>query len=603
VLVIENIAKAANLLTRRQRLRWLLLVPLGLVTASIEAAAAATVYGLVSVINGGAVVQDLPVMSGVYDYLPAAWQAEPAAVRVFLILTGLLFLLKALVFVVLLLFDNRILERDKSSLAIKVYDHYLNAPTAFHLHHNTADCIHRINESIITVFGVLTHLKRLAEGLMVVTGILAAMLIANPSVTVLATLLIVGWITALLYITRRMFRQWGARMDQVGKERLQGVHDGLRAITEVKLLGREQFFHDRFAASERTLIRLRYLTAAAEGLPRVVIESVFILTMIVALFVLLGPTGHGAVDLPLLGLYAYAGLRTVPIGIQVVNSVNRIRSMTAPIDRLLADLASTANEGWDTGSDGDLPLLRKEISLSGVSFSYGASSEPVLSEIDLSIERGEWVGITGATGAGKSTLVQLIAGLGSPTQGTLTVDGLNVRGRERAWHRQVGFVPQMGTLLDESIRRNIALGLEDEQIDEDRIREVLRLVRLEELLGSLADGVDTKIGERGVRLSGGERQRVAIARALYNDPQVLLLDEATSALDTHSEGDVLESIQSHYGDRTLVMITHRMTTLSRCDRLVVMGQGRIHAVGSYEGLVEESDLFRQMAAPPPLKTG
>ncbi len=599
MVVLQNIHKAAGLLTKGQRLRWLLLIPLGFVTASIEAAAAATVYGLVTMMNDGASVKELPILSTVYDYLPEAWQAESASIRVFLYLAGLLFLLKALMFVVLLLFNNRILEQDKSSLAIKVYDHYLRASSAFHLQHNTPDCVHRINESILTVFGVLTHMKRLAESVMVVAGLLTAMLIADFLVSVLAILFMVSWIALLLHITRKMFVRWGARMDQVGKKRLKEIHDGLGALKEIKILGREQFFHDRFVVSEESLIRIRYLTAAAEGLPRVVIEGVFVLTMIVALLVLLGPTGQGVVNMPLLGLYVYAGLRIVPIGIQIVNSVNRIRSMTAPIDRLLFDLESTSNDDQDSaGSLGGLPPVQENITLRDVCFTYEASSEPVLTDVNLSIERGEWVGIVGPTGAGKSTLLHIIAALASPTCGSLMIDGQGVRGCERAWQRQIGFVPQMGYLLDDTIRRNIALGLEDHEIDEDRIQQTIHLVRLERFVSSLPRGANTPNGERGIRLSGGQRQRIAIARALYNDPQVLLFDEATASLDNQTENNILASIYSQYGDRTLIMIAHRLTTVSRCRRLILLQQGQIHAAGTYQELMADCELFRKMVAVP-----
>jgi ATP-binding cassette subfamily C protein len=230
-----------------------------------------------------------------------------------------------------------------------------------------------------------------------------------------------------------------------------------------------------------------------------------------------------------------------------------------------------------------------------VSYAYAGESDAVLVDVSLTIARGESIGLVGPSGSGKSTLVDLLLGLLEPTAGRITVDGRDVASTLGSWQRQIGYVPQEPFILDDTIRRNVAFGIADREIDDRRVTTALKLAQLADFVTTLPRGLDTMLGERGTRLSGGQRQRVAVARALYHEPDVLVFDEATSALDTVTERDLIDSLEALRGVKTLVVIAHRLTTVRRCDRLALLRDGRLAAVGSYDELLARDAGFRAMA--------
>jgi ATP-binding cassette subfamily C protein len=243
----------------------------------------------------------------------------------------------------------------------------------------------------------------------------------------------------------------------------------------------------------------------------------------------------------------------------------------------------------------DVPF-RHRLRLEGVSYAYDRDSPAILQRVDLDVSRGECVAIVGATGVGKTTLVDLVLGLIEPTEGRITVDGVAIADNLAAWRRHIGYVPQEAFLFDDTLRRNIAFGIPDVEIDEARVIGAVRVAQLGEFVTRLPAGLDTWIGERGLRLSGGERQRVSIARALYRDPDMLVFDEATSSLDPGTEQALTRAIEQLRGQKTLLVIAHRLTTVERADRLVVLSAGRIEAIGAYQDLARSSPAFRALAA-------
>ncbi|MGQ0734285.1 MAG: ABC transporter ATP-binding protein, partial [Acidobacteriota bacterium] len=249
-----------------------------------------------------------------------------------------------------------------------------------------------------------------------------------------------------------------------------------------------------------------------------------------------------------------------------------------------------------TRAHGQEPVveLAEALVCEDVSFSYDGAT-PALSGVNLRIKPGDSVGIVGPTGSGKSTLVDVLLGLLRPTSGRVSIDGTDLKGRERGWQRQVGYVPQAPYVLDDTVRRNVAFGVPDASIDEHRLAAACTLARLDDVVRGLAEGLDTRLGEGGARLSGGQRQRVAIARALYGDPAVMVFDEATSALDAQTEREVTDAIEALHGTRTLIVIAHRLTTVQGCDRLYFLQNGRIAATGTYNELLGNA-AFRAMAA-------
>jgi ATP-binding cassette subfamily C protein len=304
-----------------------------------------------------------------------------------------------------------------------------------------------------------------------------------------------------------------------------------------------------------------------------------------------------------LGFFVYVGFRVLPSIHLIVFHLNHMEFGRASIDEVHGDWTRLMGSEVKTERPEPMPF-RDRLEVDGVSFVYAApedgseespARDPSLRDVDLEVRRGESVGIAGSTGAGKSTLVDLLLGLLEPTGGEIRVDGVPIRGRVEAWQRQVGYVPQGVHLIDDTLTRNIALGLRDEEVDAERVAEVARMAQLDELLERLPEGLATVVGERGVRLSGGERQRVAVARALYRDPEVLVLDEATAALDNRTERELTRAIETLRGRKTLIVVAHRLSTVERCDRVVFLRDGRVADTGPFDELLERCADFRAMA--------
>jgi ABC-type multidrug transport system fused ATPase/permease subunit len=298
-----------------------------------------------------------------------------------------------------------------------------------------------------------------------------------------------------------------------------------------------------------------------------------------------------------LGLFAYVGLKLQPSMQRIVRGINNLKFASAAIDDVHADLVLVEREAPDLAEESPPPLpFEREVLVEGVSFAYEGTDRPALKDVDLRIGAGEAIGICGPTGGGKTTLADLITGLLTPTSGRVIVDGVDIREHVRAWHSNLGVVPQMVFLVDDSLRRNIALGLPDKEIDEEAVSEAVHLAQLDEVVAALPQGLDTVVGERGVRISGGQRQRVSIARALYRQPKVLILDEGTAALDNSTEQKLMEALERLRGDHTIILIAHRLSTVRRCDRIVYVDEGRIAGTDTYDGLIRENTAFRRMSS-------
>jgi ATP-binding cassette subfamily C protein len=373
---------------------------------------------------------------------------------------------------------------------------------------------------------------------------------------------------------------------------LKHVRQSLGGLKEIRMLGRGAYFADRFADDARAAAALESRRVTLEALPRLLFETVFVVGML--LLVAIGTRGTDAAGvLPLVSLYAYVGFRTVPAAQRLATQVDAARWRLAESTSLVADLELL--EAAPPSTDGQRVELGETLEASRITFQYESADHPVLRDVSLTVRRGESVAIVGATGAGKSTLIDILVGLLPPTTGRVLVDGAAIEANVAGWQRNIGYVPQSPFLLDDTLRSNIALGVSDERIDDAALQRALSIAQLDDLVRELPGGLQTVVGERGIRLSGGERQRVAIARALYRDPAFIVLDEATSALDPATERDLARAIE-RLRDRTLIVIAHRISTVERCDRVLVLADGRIAADGAYAELARGSVVFREFAA-------
>jgi ABC-type multidrug transport system fused ATPase/permease subunit len=312
-------------------------------------------------------------------------------------------------------------------------------------------------------------------------------------------------------------------------------------------------------------------------IPRLWLETIGVIGLAMLIGAVVFRSGRPADVLPTVGLFAAAAFRVIPSANRLMTSLQFIRYSDAVVVLIGRELL-----GVDNASKVEtLPVsFLREIILEGVSYSYPSSKSPTIKNINITIKRGECIGLIGPSGAGKSTLVDILLGLLIPNQGSINVDGINIKNRLRGWQDLIGYVPQSIFLTDDTLAGNIAFGLADDDISENAIWAAVRLAQLESFVESLPDGIQTYVGERGIRLSGGQRQRIGIARALYHNPQVLVFDEATSALDSKTEGGVMDAITALKKVRTIIIIAHRLSTIENCDVVYSMSNGSIEQVNS-----------------------
>ena len=588
--MITAIRRAFVLLDGADRWRWAGLAPLMAIVAVLEATGAAAVVLFVRVLADP--VQALDV-SARLRWLPHPQDPQSATLAI-TIAVVVFYLVRSATVVAIGVAQEYTVQRSASRIATGLLARYLAAPYPFHLHHASPELIQRVGISVETVIeAMLAAFVHLVSEVLVAAGLLALLAVAAPAATLAALATIAVLLLAPLRVTRRLYVRWGEQEHAIGERLLADLHQSLDMIKEINVSGRHEYFAGRFEADRSRLQRFKVRRGAADSAIRSGVETIFICVMLLAVMLLTTSGRSGAEVLSVLGLFAYAGFRIVPAANRIIMHVNSMRFATAFVEPMTADWLALANAGAAPADDAWPPLARA-IEFDAVSYRYEDGRPEALTDVRLRVARGESIGIVGPTGAGKSTLVDVVLGLLPPTSGRVLVDGRDVRAALRAWQAQIGYVPQQVMLVDDSLRRNIAFGLDDARIDDARVARVVTAARLDALVASLPHGLGSRVGERGIRLSGGERQRIAIARALYGDPAVLVFDEATSALDRQTEREIADAIDALRGERTVLVIAHRMATVRTCDRLVLMEAGRVVAVGRYEELAASSELFRTL---------
>lgn len=493
--------------------------------------------------------------------------------------------------------------RVGAQLASRLYRHYMHQPWLFHASGSSSQLTNQIAQECQRITDAIIYpLMQMNAKLVMALFMVVAIFLYNPLVA-LAGLAIFSMAYVLLYRTvRRRLARNGKAISEAQRLRFKLMGEGFGGIKDALLLGRQQMFTDRFDKACERFAEAQGNTAALGQAPRYAMELVaFGSVIFLVLYLLAAHQGNLGTILPVLSIYALAGFKLLPAFQQVYTSLSQIRGNLAAFDALRDDLYAS--------SRAHIPKQLTEqvrteqhlapqggIQLDKVTFTYPGKQEPALKGLNLAIPVNQVIGLVGASGSGKSTAIDLLLGLIEPQQGQLLIDGQPLTDENRrTWQNCLGFVPQAIFLADSSIRENIAFGLPSDAIDDDSVRQAASMAHLDELIAELPDGLETRVGERGVQLSGGQRQRIGIARALYHDADVLVLDEATSALDGITEKLIMDAIHAFSGKKTIIMIAHRLATVKQCDSIYLLADGQVVDQGSYSGLSEHNVIFKRMA--------
>ena len=465
----------------------------------------------------------------------------------------------------------------QSRIAARLLRGYLKEPYVFHLNTNAADLIRNVSSDTAIFTKMLMHSEHLLTEALVCILLGIALYDVSQSMAVVIGLSLMICIGTYTRITRRYIRKLAENMRFYSANMYKWLNQSFHGIKEITVLGRAAFFVDSYRNYNRSYVKDARKSNLMISTPKYMVETVCIVGMIAAIIIKLNFGRNDTQDfVSQLAVFAVAAFRLLPSANRINEYISGISSTLPSVDLVYDDLKGIeAIENKKVASQEEREWsFEKSVAARHISYSYPGSEEKVLDQAECEIPKGKTVAFIGSSGAGKTTMADIILGLLEPQRGRVMVDDMNIFKNIDLWRRQIGYIPQFIYLSDDTIRNNVAFGVSEELIDERAVEEAISKAQMATFVESLPEGLDTFVGDRGVRLSGGQRQRIGIARALYHDPEILVLDEATSALDTETESAVMDAINRFHGTKTMLIIAHRLTTIQNADIIYEIMDGK-----------------------------
>lgn len=574
---MRDILKKLNvLLDKKQKRTMLFMVLMMIFGAVLEACSVSMVIPVVGVVIDENSIQKYEIVRNIYNALHMqsitqfALLMMTALILIFIIKNIYLYWQLKLMYRFVYTNQFRTSERMMKNYLRKGYEFYLNADTAVIQRNITSD--------VNNMYALILSLLQLISEVIVFVVLLGVMVASDWKMTVIIALPLL----ATLFIIKKVVKPI---MNKAGKEN-QDFYSGLfkwisqtvQGIKEVKIAGKEQYFTEEYIKCGRGYVNAVQKYTLYNSIPRLLIETVCIASLVGYMMILVSQGESVKEVTAVLSAFVVAAVRMMPCANRINNQLTSM-AFYQPFFMGVSDNLQDEISGENTDmsfaevAKEKLPV-KKSIELRDITYHYPNAEPLIFDHANMEIPVGAAVGIVGASGAGKTTVVDILLGLLDIQTGGVYADGVSIKENYRSWLKNVGYIPQMIFMLDDTIRKNVAFGIVGEEIDEERLWEVLKEAQLDEFVKSLPEGADTSIGERGIRISGGQRQRIGIARALYYDPEVLILDEATSALDNDTEAAIMDSINSLHGRKTLIIIAHRLQTIEKCDMIYRVENGK-----------------------------
>ena len=593
----KEYTKLRKLFSRKEKFKIILLFLMMMIGAVLEVAGIGMVPAFVAMVANPQRVLEHETF-GVYFQRLGIETSRELLIYGALTLVGL-FIVKNTYLLFYRFIEARFIYARRYIFSHRLMTAYMQAPYTFFLERNTAELLRNLTGEVnLMINHVLNPTLKILKEILMATAIITFLLIIEPLITLFVTLVLGGLAAVFLLATQKRMKHYSRGAQRYRKEMIKTSQQAFGGIKDARVMNREPYFIQTFRSVAFESSRLQRHSAFIRQIPRPVIETIAV-AGIMSIAVVMHLQGRPIANIiPVIALFGVAIVRLMPTIQMVTQLATDLRFHIVSVNPVYDDLTALRKYSEEFKTDRRRKAkttLMDTISIRDLHYHYPQSEEQALNGVSLDISKGKAIAFVGPSGAGKTTIVDVLLGLLEPQKGEVLVDGKNIFDSISAWQRNIGYIPQFIYLADDTMRRNIAFGISDEHIDEDMLRRAVEQAQLSELVARLPEGLDTVIGERGTRLSGGQRQRIGIARALYYNPQVLVMDEATSALDNITEKQIIDSIDALKGERTIVMIAHRLTTVMNCDVLYMMDQGRIVDAGTYGELLKRNSKFREMA--------
>ena len=570
--------KMLVLLDGKQKRTMVGLVIMMFIGAMLEAFSITLVVPVAALVMDPMAIEKNKLVSALYQWLP--FESPKTFGTVVMLSMVVAFILKNVYIYFMQKSMYRFVYTNQFSTSERMMKNYMRRGYEFYLNADTAVIQRSITSDVNNMYGLILSVLQLISEIIVFITLSAYLLSQEPVMTIFLGSLLLITLLIIKVIYKPIMYKAGKDNQDYYSNLFKWINQTVTGIKEVKIGGREKYFIETYKGYGKGYVDAVQKYTLYNNIPKLFIESVCV-GGAVLYFLYLYLTGQSSEDImTIITAFGLAVARLMPSANRINNQLNNI-SFYEPFFMGVSDnLQDEIGQKNTDVSFMEVPKeklpVTKEIVMKGVSYKYPNTDKWILKDVDVTIPVGQAIGVVGTTGAGKSTIVDVLLGLLVMQEGKITADGQDIfeNGNYRKWLKNVGYIPQSIFMIDDTIRKNVAFGIPDEEISEERIWEVLKEAQLDEFVKSLPEGLDTSIGERGIRISGGQRQRIGIARALYEDPEILIMDEATSAVDNDTEKAIMDSINRLHGSKTLIIIAHRLQTIEKCDAVYRIGDGK-----------------------------
>ncbi len=560
------IRKINYIFNRKQKIRLIQLLIIIIIGAFFELLGVSAILPFINVVLDPVSVESTSYLNFIYDFF------DFHSINSFMVFLGVgliaVYIVKNVYVALMYDAQYRFTYRNQCRISSKLLETYLQESYLFHVEHNSAELLRNVNYDVTVFFQVVLGILQLFTEISVCFILAIFLMLQDIAITLGVSVLLVVFALGFMKLFRKKLNDMGMESRKHQAEMNKWMLQAMGGIKEIKVMERENFFTDKYSKAYYLYAESQRKYSLLGILPRPVLEMVCVTGLLLVVIVRLLCGVEMENFIPILSVFAIAAFRMLPSFNRITNNMNIVMFNRTAVDRIYKDLKHAEQYSKKKDEDKQKKIeisYEKDILVEKVDFKYPQSENMVLKKANLKIPKNKSVAFIGPSGAGKTTLADLVLGILKPQAGKILVDGNDIQLSMPSWHEKIGYIPQSIYIMDDTLRNNVAFGIDEEQVDDGKIWRALEEAQLKDFVKTLENGLDTNIGEGGMRLSGGQRQRIGIARVLYNDPEVLVLDEATSALDTETEAAVMEAIDSFNGNKTLMIIAHRLSTVKNCD--------------------------------------